>query len=130
MRKRLLSAVVSLVLILSLVPTVAYAASDEAVSSANALYQLGLFKGTGKDAQGNPIFDLDRTPTRYEAVTLLVRLLGRANEAESKEWNTPFTDLTADWAKPYVGYAYANKLTSGTSSGITYGGNEDTTLSQ
>ena len=30
------------------------------------------------------------------------------------DWNTPFTDV-ADWAKPYVGYAYANGLTAGVS---------------
>ncbi len=128
MKKRIMS-LLALVLILSLVSVPAYAASDEATTSAQALYQLGLFNGTGKDAQGNPVFDLDRTPTRYEAVTLLVRLLGRTNEAESKEWNTPFTDLNAGWAKPYVGYAYANKLTSGTS-GTTYGGAGNATVSQ
>lgn len=128
MKKRIMS-LLALVLILSLVSVPAYAASDEATTSAQALYQLGLFNGTGKDAQGNPIFDLDRTPTRYEAVTLLVRLLGRTNEAESKEWNTPFTDLNAGWAKPYVGYAYANKLTSGTS-GTTYDGGKNATVSQ
>lgn len=129
MRKKILSALLSLVLIVALAPTVAHATSDEATTSAQALYQLGLFNGTGKDAQGNPVFDLDRTPTRYEAVTLLVRLLGRTNEAESKEWDTPFTDLTAGWAKPYVGYAYANKLTSGTS-GTTYDGGKNATVSQ
>lgn len=128
MRKKLLSACLSLVLILSLTPNIAYAASDEATAAANALYELGLFNGTGKDEGGNPIFDLDRTPTRYEAVTMLVRLLGRASEAESKEWNTPFNDVTA-WVKPYVGYAYENKLTSGTS-GTTYGGAGNITASQ
>ena len=35
------------------------------------------------------------------------------NRAKAKAWDTPFTDV-ADWAKPYVGYAYANGLTSGT----------------
>ncbi len=59
---------------------------------------------------------------------MLVRLLGRASEAESKEWNTPFTEVTAQ-AKPYVGYAYENKLTSGTS-GTTYGGVGNTTATQ
>lgn len=130
MKKRILSAVLSLVLLLALMPTVAYAASDEAISCANALYQLGLFNGTGKDAQGNPNFDLDRTPTRFESVTMLVRLLGRASEAEknSNTYNTPFVDVV-EWAKPYVGYAYVNKLTSGTS-GTTFGGAGNATVSQ
>lgn len=130
MRKKLLSSVLSLALLLALMPTVTYAASDEATSCANALYQLGLFNGTGKDAQGNPNFDLDRTPTRFESVTMLVRLLGRASEAEknSNTYNTPFVDVV-EWAKPYVGYAYTNKLTSGTS-GTTFGGAGNATVSQ
>ena len=127
MQKRILSACMSFVLLLSFVPA-AFAASDEAISSANALYQLGLFNGTGTDANGNPIFDLDRTPTRFESVTMLVRLLGRASEAGSNTYTTPFTDVVA-WASPYVGYAYANGLTSGTS-GTTYGGAGNTTVSQ
>lgn len=127
MKKRIMS-LLALVLLLSLIPTPAYATSDEATTSANALYQLGLFNGTGKDAQGNPIFQLDREPTRNEAVTMLVRLLGKEDEAKSKEWSTPFTDLDS-WAKPYVGYAYNNGLTTGTS-GTTFGGNGAVTPSQ
>lgn len=119
MRKRIFTVLVSLVLLASLAPP-ACGASDEAVSAADALHQLGLFSGTGTDAQGKPVFDLDREPTRYEAVTMLVNLLGKAEEAKAQTWNTPFTDV-AEWAKPYVGYAYAHGLTSGTS-GTTFGG--------
>ena len=119
MKKRIM-ALLALVLILSLIPTPAYAATDEATAAANALHELGLFNGTGTDANGSPIFDLDKIPTRNEAITMLVRLLGQEGEAQSKEWTTPFTDVAA-WAKPYVGYAYANKLANGTSN-TTYGG--------
>ena len=125
--KRLVSLILALVLIASLVPTT-LAASDEAINAAQALYNQGLFSGTGTDANGNPNFDLDRAPTRHEAVTMLVRLLGKTSEAESGTWNTPFTDV-AEWAKPYVGYAYTNGLTSGTSA-TTYGGNQVVTASQ
>lgn len=128
MRKKLLSAGLSLVLLLTILPTIAYASTDEMTADANALYELGLFNGTGKDAEGNPIFDLDRAPTRYEAVTMLVRLLGKADEAQSQEWDTPFTDVV-EWAKPYVGYAYAHGLTSGTS-GTTFGGSGYVTPTQ
>lgn len=120
MRKRLLSVLLSLVLLLALVPTVAYATTYDANSTAQSLYQLGLFNGIGKDAEGNPNFDLDRAPTRYEAVMMLVRLLGKADEAQSQTWDTPFT-YVVEWAKPYVGYAYAHGLTSGTSA-TTFGG--------
>lgn len=127
MKKRILT-LLALVLILSLAPAHAYAASDEAITSANALHQLGLFNGTGTDTNGNPIFDLDRAPTRNEAITMLVRLLGKEGEAQAKEWTTPFIDVTT-WAKPYVGYAYNNSLTTGTSS-TTYGGDASITPAQ
>jgi len=91
----------------------AYAASDEAVSAANELYKMSLFGGAEIDSSGKPIFDLDRTPTRDEAITMLVRLLGQTGAAENGEWHLPFSDIE-DWAKPYVGYAYANNLASGT----------------
>ncbi len=127
MKKRIISLLLCMALILSL-GTTAFAASEEATASAQELYELGLFNGTGKDANGNPIFDLDLVPTRNQAVTMLVRLLGRADEAESQDWTTPFTDV-AEWAKPYVGYAYANGLTAGTSA-TTYSGNQNTTAVQ
>lgn len=106
----------------------AFAASSEATKAADALNALGLFNGTGTDANGKPVYDLDRAPTRAEAVTMLVRLLGKAGEATAGTWTTPFTDV-ADWAKPYVGYAYANKLTSGTSA-TTFGGSSVMTATQ
>ena len=76
------------------------------------LYNLGLFKGTGTTADGSPQFDLDRAPTRAEAVTILVRLLGAEEAATQKTIATPFTDVPA-WAKPYVGYAYSKGYTNG-----------------
>ncbi len=82
---------------------------------ADELYDLGLFKGTGTDAEGNPVYSLDAAPTRAEAVTMLVRLLGKEAEATEGEWEVPFTDLSGAnaWALPYVGYAYENGLTNG-----------------
>ena len=37
--------------------------------------------GTGTGADGAPVYELDRAPTRNEAVTMLVRLLGKEEEA-------------------------------------------------
>ena len=37
-----------------------FAAELEAQAAAETLYELGLFKGTGTDAAGNPVFDLNR----------------------------------------------------------------------
>lgn len=127
MKKRL----VAMLLVLSIVcsfPISVFAASDEATQAAQALHELGLFNGVGTNADGTPIFELDRTPTRHEAITMLVNLLGKGEEARLGTWETPFTDVE-DWAKPYVGYAYTNKLTGGTSN-TTFGGEETVTAAQ
>lgn len=99
-----------------------------ALAAADALHEMGLFNGVGNDASGNPLYALDRAPTRYEAVTMLVRLLGKEAEANSRTWNTPFTDVT-EWARPYVGYAYANGLTDGVSA-TRFGGSRTATKEQ
>lgn len=127
--KRLACFLLAVFLMLPMLPH-ASAATVEAVQAANTLYELGLFQGTGTDASGNPIFDLDATPTRAQAVTMLVRLLGKENEASSKTWTVPFTDVPAShWSSPYVGYAYSNGLTTGMS-GTSYGGGYNTTATQ
>ncbi|MBQ9440564.1 MAG: S-layer homology domain-containing protein [Paludibacteraceae bacterium] len=127
--KKLLTISLLIVVMLSIVaaPSV-YAASDEAIKAATDLHNLGLFSGVGKNADGSTNYDLDRTMTRAEAVTMLVRLLGKDEAAKAETWQTPFTDV-AEWAKPYVGYAYANKLTGGTSK-TTFSGSDNTTTAQ
>jgi competence protein ComEC len=123
----------ALIILLSLVLVFGFtsnaaAASQPAMDAAESLYDLGLFRGVGINADGNPNFDLDRNPTRTEAVTMLVRLLGQDAAAKAGAWDTPFTDVAA-WAEPYVGYAYANGLTYGTG-GTSFGGNAPVTAAQ
>lgn len=125
--KRFLSFILALTLAVSLLPS-AFAASDEAVQAANALHTLGLFNGTGTDANGNPIYDLDRAPTREEAITMLIRLMGKESDAKGYNWEMPFTDVSG-WAKPYVGAAYSWGLTSGTSE-TTFGGKQKVSAMQ
>ena len=121
--KKLLSLILTLVLMCSLIPA-AHAASDESTQAAQTLYELGLFRGTGTNADGTPIFDLDKTPTRNQAIIMLVRLLGKEEEALAGEWELPFTDVPKNsTAYPYIGYAYANGLTGGTSATTYSGGN-------
>ena len=127
MKRRLTCLLLALILLLGMLPSVC-AASDEAQTAADALHTLGLFNGTGSNADGTPIYDLDRTPTRHEAVTMLVRLLGKESDAKYGKWELPFTDVDA-WAKPYVGYAYANGLTAGTGA-ATYSGGASVTSAQ
>lgn len=86
--------------------------AGEKETAAWSLYQLGLFQGSGVDSEGFPVFDLDKAPNRAQSVTMLVRLLGAEEEAQEGEWETPFTDLP-EWAEPYIGYAFAQGLTTG-----------------
>lgn len=125
--KRILSLLLALSLALCLaVPALAVSA-EEAQASAELLQNLNLFRGS-EEPDGSVNFDLDRAPTRAEAVTMLVRLLGAEAEATGRTWSTPFTDLP-DWAKPYVGYAYAKGLTNGLGGGL-FGANEPATAAQ
>jgi len=76
---------------------------------ANDLKQLGLFVGVSEYD-----FDLKRAPTRLESLAMLVRLLGKEDEAKNSNCSHPFTDVPS-WADGYVGYAYENGLTKGVS---------------
>ncbi len=75
---------------------------------AEGLKELGLF--VGSDAG----FELDRAPTRVEEVIMLIRLLGKEEEALSGTWHHPFTDVpTWPGADNYIGYAYEHDLVGG-----------------
>lgn len=92
-----------------------FAANDKTgQSAAEALHSLGLLAGKGTNADGSVNFDTEGTLTRAESITQVVRFLGKEKEATSNTNVHPFTDLPS-WAVPYVGYAYANKITSGVS---------------
>ncbi|MBR4870147.1 MAG: hypothetical protein IKU12_05150, partial [Oscillospiraceae bacterium] len=66
--KKLVCLLLAFMMILSLMPTAAASATADASRSAQALYDLGLFKGTGTRPDGLPLFDLDATPTRNQAI--------------------------------------------------------------
>jgi len=100
--------VTALVLSLS---TAALAVSPSATAEQMAaeLKAWGLFQGV---SDGH--FDLYRTPTRAEALVMLIRAEGKESEALAGGCEHPFTDVPA-WADSYVGYAYENGLTNGVS---------------
>lgn len=93
----------------------------EAEKAAGALNSLGLFSGSDLG------YELERTPTRGEALVMLLRLTGQEDAAEAQHWTHPFQD--GGWADAYIGYAYQQGLTSGTSA-VTFGTGEDTTARQ
>ena len=102
--------------------------ADMTFDAARVLNKLGLFNGIGIDAQGKPVFELDRAPTRQEAVVMLLRLLGLEKNIYDKVSKNPFDDVD-DWAAPYVGYAYSLGLTNGISQ-HEFGSDEIITLQQ
>ena len=81
----------------------------DAEAKAQSLKSLGLFRGVS-----DTDFDLNREPTRVEALVMLIRTLGKESEAQNGSWSHPFVDVPS-WADPYVGYAYQNGLTKGVS---------------
>lgn len=117
--KKLISILLALAMSLSLLATVSALDSEAYVDSnysfslaqdvAEDLRDLNLFKGVSAAD-----FDLDRAPTRVEALVMLVRLLGKENAALNGNFSHPFTDVP-EWADKYVGYAYSNGITKGIS---------------
>ncbi|MBR2667091.1 MAG: S-layer homology domain-containing protein [Oscillospiraceae bacterium] len=84
-------------------------AKATACEKAAVLYDLDLFRGVG----GSNL-DLVRSPTRTEALVMLIRMMGEESEALEGGWEHPFTDVP-EWADDYIGYAYENGLTNGVS---------------
>lgn len=76
---------------------------------AQALYDLGLFRGT------NDGFDLHKKGDRLQGLIMLIRLMGYEDEALAHSGQTPFTDLTG-WLEghKYIGYGFENGITKGT----------------
>ena len=117
--KKAIGVLLAVCLTLSLAPvlgTQAQAAyTPKYTNYANALYDLGLFRGTGTDASGKPNFELGRSANRAEALVMLIRLLGEDKAALSYTGTQPFTDIpSGNWAYKYVGYAYSKGYTNGT----------------
>ena len=108
--KRMLMLALCALLCLGLSVT-AFAARDCARETEYAAVPrtLGLFRGVSENH-----LELDRAPTRVEALVMLIRLLGQEDEALAAKHTHPFTDVPA-WADDYVGYAYATGLTKGSS---------------
>lgn len=113
MKKAVVFALLFALLLVSYTPT--YASDYDPY--ADALYSLGLFKGTGTNANGTPIYSLDNNATRVESLVMLIRLLGEENAALSSTASHPFTDVpNGHWSYSYVAYAYSKGYTQGTSS--------------
>lgn len=107
-------------MLLSVPAAFAAAAPHSSAEKADALFELGLFRGTGTDSTGLPVYSLEKTVTRNQALILLIRLLGKEPQALQGAYSIPFTDVSAEM-KPYVGYAFSNGLSKGKSAAV-FGG--------
>lgn len=114
--KRILSVALTLCLMLSVFASFAEAAEYNAKysSAADELYNLGLFKGTGIDSNGRPVYELERSASRIEVLVMLIRLKGEENAALAYGKDHPFTDVPP-WADAYVSFAYNKGYTKGIS---------------
>ena len=79
----------------------------DAEECADTLYELKLFRGTDKG------YELEKSLTREESATILVRLLGE--EVSKDDFDVYFKDVDKNrWSFPYVMYCYQNNITKGT----------------
>ena len=128
---RLLVCLLAAVLLCTQLTVGAFAAPLDRLSAGQAaaeeLYAMGLFQGVVALPDGSPNFSLNRTPTRGEALVMLVRLRGEEKTALTGHYTHPFND--AGWVDPYIGFAYENGITTGVS-GTRYGTDSDATLAQ
>ena len=110
LKKRIprLLAVIAAISALLTVSAFASGTSAGSTKNADALFNLGLFKGTGSG------YELDQTPTRIQGLVMLIRLLGEEDEALSCAATHSFSDVP-QWADRYVAYAISKGYTKGTS---------------
>lgn len=85
-------------------------AATDYPAMAGALRALGLFRGS--DTGYGSGFDLEKEPTRMEALIMLIRLLGEEEAALRCTASHPFTDVPA-WANAYAAYAYSMGYSNG-----------------
>lgn len=103
--KRRISAVLALSLALSTAP-LSFAEIPNSDTCANALYNLGLFKGSDNG------FELENNATRGQIAVTLIRLMGKETKGELQANSHPFYDVPA-WASNSIGWLYENYYING-----------------
>lgn len=77
---------------------------------ASKLSVINIFKGSDSG------FELERKPTRLEGIIMMIRLLGKENDAILMSNEESIFNDVPEWGIGYVNYAYKNGLTVGVSS--------------
>jgi len=120
MKKKLVSLLLCVIMVASMAVIPAQAAyTPQHTAQAETLYELGLFRGTGTNPDGTPIYTLEKTATRMQGLIMLIRLLGEEEAALAYTGECPFTDVSGNSAK-YAAYAYSKGYTTGTTA-TTFG---------
>jgi hypothetical protein len=118
MRKRIICLFLVFILFLAVTPFAQASEAGKYISEAEQLELLEVFRGTDKG------FELNREPTRLEGLIMMVRLLGKEDEAQLlSDQDCVFTDVP-DWGKGYVNFAYSNGLAKGIG-GSLFGTNDE-----
>jgi len=115
--RKILKSLLVLTLLLAMLPIGAITsnASDLAMTYSEELYKIGLWKGTVANADP-PVFDLDKSFTRIEAIVMVIRLTGQEAAALATTGDSVFPDVTG-WAVPYANFAYNAGISLGTGNG-------------
>ena len=127
--KKIIALLLSTMLLFGLVQT-AFAEGITPEFAANGLNKYELFRGTGNG------YELDRTPTRLEALVMIMRLTNSESSALVTDWDNyehydnrhSFTDVP-EWGAPYVHCAVYIGLANGISK-YEFGSNQPITAAQ
>ncbi|MBQ3405061.1 MAG: trypsin-like peptidase domain-containing protein [Oscillospiraceae bacterium] len=106
MGKKKIIAVICCILIVIAAALPVSASNSLAERAAEKLGALGLMQGTDKG------YELDRCPTRAEALAFIVRLSGGEGRQAGPGYETGFTDVP-EWAEDYVAWAHEKGIVKG-----------------
>lgn len=115
-RLKTLSSIALCAAVLSVsVQTAAVTLPSNENETAQALCEVSILRGDGVN------FNLDDIPDRLQASVMVVRMRGEEEMAKaayaSGEITNPFSDVTEEWAKPYVAWLFAKGITMGVGDG-------------
>lgn len=113
MKKRLLRNLLCTFAVAGALTVSSLAYTENQLSSAQKLYDLGLLKGNS-DTFSAESMDLDSYATRAQLAVTVTRMLGKESKAIYQQNAHPFKDVPS-WASAHVGYLYENYLVNGVS---------------
>ena len=93
------------------------------------LYDLGVISGSGINPDRTPILNEGSYLTREELIAILFKLSTDEIVDSYIGHEVPFIDVPNNWARPYIAFAYENKITSGTG-GSQFGYGQKVTYQQ